>query len=450
MIRCAGSQTQRRRLNKMEADTRLVATVEGVLPARRSGVTLNLQSFWAIADQAIVSLGNFLTTIILARALTPDAYGLWSVIFGLILFLNVFPASLVNYPLSVRLAARDDSSSQLVKAALALTAILAVPQVLLLFTVSFLVAHSALGICAGLCLLLWQLQEATRRALMARLVFGKALATDAISYLGQAALVWLFAQKHSTSPEIAFAIIGLTCGVAGIAQLWCLKARWHDDFKLREHAKEFWATGRWVLGLNVVASFNVQAGPWALFLFRGPAEAAGFQAVANLLGVSHPIKLSLGNFLVPAVARVRASRGLAAARRVALTQSTQAAVLLLPLILGLLIAPGTFLGLVYGGTSPYVLLVWPLRLLALSYVVSYWALATRFFLIAVESRNRTQFVFEISWSVLFFALFIPLTLRWGLSGAIVATGISQGARLITNLMLMRLVKIPEQLSTVIE
>src|SRR4030095_3337931 len=103
----------------MQADTRFVGTVQGSLPVGRGlGLTLNLQSFWAIADQGIVSLGNFLTTIILARALTPDAYGLWSVIFGLILFLNVFPSSLVNYPLSVRLAARDDSSGQLVKAAL--------------------------------------------------------------------------------------------------------------------------------------------------------------------------------------------------------------------------------------------------------------------------------------------------------------------------------------------
>jgi hypothetical protein len=65
-----------------------------------------------------------LTTIILARALTPAAYGLWSVIFGLILFLNVLPASLVIYPLTVRLAARDSiGDGSLVKAGLALTAL---------------------------------------------------------------------------------------------------------------------------------------------------------------------------------------------------------------------------------------------------------------------------------------------------------------------------------------
>ena len=106
----------------MEADNRIVEAIRGSWPARR-GLTLNLQSFWAIADQGVVSLGNFLTTIILARALTPAAYGLWSVIFGLILFLNVFSASLINYPLSVRLAARDDSAGHLVNAALTLTAL---------------------------------------------------------------------------------------------------------------------------------------------------------------------------------------------------------------------------------------------------------------------------------------------------------------------------------------
>jgi O-antigen/teichoic acid export membrane protein len=425
----------------MQADTRLVGTIQSSLPSGRGlGLALNLQSFWAIADQGVVSLGNFLTTIILARSLAPAAYGLWSVIFGLILFLNVLPASLVNYPLSVRMAARDDSSGQLVKAALGVTALLAVPQVLLLFTVSSLVAHSALGLSAGVCLLLWQLQETTRRALMARLVFGQALFTDAISYLGQAALVWLFAHKYRTSPEIAFAIMGFTCGLAGVAQLWFLGASWKGNVNLQKQAAEFWSIGRWVLGSNLLANFNIQAGPWALFLLRGPAAAAGFQAVSNLLGVSHPIMLSLGNYLVPAVARVRAKLGVLQARRVALSQSTQAGLLLLPLILGLLILPRPLLGLVYGTASSYVALDWPLRLLALTYVLTYWAMAIRFFLIAVESRNRAQFLFELSWSVLFIVLLIPLTLRWGVAGAILATGLSQGAKLASNLVLMRQVK----------
>ena len=423
----------------MEADTRILGTIQSAQPKGRSpGHTLSYQGFWAIADQGVVSLGNFLTTIILARALTPAAYGLWSVIFGSILFLNVLPASLIIYPLSVRFAAREDSSAgQLVFAALALTALLAVPQLLILFSASVLVAHSGLGAWAGLCLLVWQLQETTRRALMARLAFGTAVWTDAISYLGQAAVVFMLARAGHLSPEIAFAVMGLTCGVAGIAQLWFLRAPWNGRLELRNHAQMFWATGRWVLGSNLLANFNIQAGPWALFLLRGPADAAGFQAVGNLLGVSHPVMLSLGNFLVPAVAKVRARRGLLAARRLALSQSTQAAMLLLSLVLLLFILPRPLLGLFYGTASPYVLLDWPLRLLALTYVLTFWAMAIRFFLIAVEGRNRAQFLFELLWSVFFLILLVPLTLRWGVAGAIVATGLSQGGKLASNLFLMR-------------
>jgi hypothetical protein len=132
------------------------------------------------------------------------------VIFGLILFLNVLPASLIIYPLTVRLAAREGIvDSSLVKAGLALTALLAAPQILILLAASLLVAHTGLGACAGFCLVAWQLQETTRRSLMARLAFGTALCTDAISYLGQAAVVWLCAREGHLSPEIAFPV-GLT------------------------------------------------------------------------------------------------------------------------------------------------------------------------------------------------------------------------------------------------
>jgi O-antigen/teichoic acid export membrane protein len=99
-----------------------------------------LQGFWAIADQGVVSLGNFLTTIILARTVSPQEYGVWTVTYGLILFLNVLPASLITYPLIVRLASHnEDSAGQLIVAALALTTLLALPQMLVLFCVSSLI-----------------------------------------------------------------------------------------------------------------------------------------------------------------------------------------------------------------------------------------------------------------------------------------------------------------------
>ena len=90
----------------MEADTKFAPAVERSGLQRLGGEqSLTLQGFWAIADQGIVSLGNFLTTIILARTVSPHEYGVWTGNFRFdFLFLNVLPASLVTYPLMVRLA----------------------------------------------------------------------------------------------------------------------------------------------------------------------------------------------------------------------------------------------------------------------------------------------------------------------------------------------------------
>lgn len=427
----------------MEAGNHIAGTVPGATRARLTReLSLDSRVLWAIADQGVVSLGNFLTTIIMARTVSPTAYGVWAVVFGLILFLNVVPASLVSYPLSVRMASLDDlGAGRLVFAALGLTAWLAVPQVLILFAAAFLIGGPRLAVWASLGLVLWQIQETTRRALMARLAFRAAICTDAISYLGQAVLCWFLAREGQLSPGIGFGVIGLTSAVAAIAQLCMLRLPLNRGINLRQSASAFWTGSRWILGSNLVGTFSIQAVPWAIFFLLGPIPAAGYQAIANLVGVSHPIMLSLGSFLIPTVARTRVTQGMGAARRIAFRQTVQAGLLLLPYMLALMVLPRPLLTLFYGGNSSYILIEGPLRLLAFTYLLTYCALATKFFLNALETRNRAQFLIDLSSCALLGALLIPLTLRFGLPGAIIASGLSLAARLACNATLVRQVNI---------
>ena len=422
----------------MEAGTRIAIANEGSwLRSWGRRHSLDVQGFWAIADQGVVSLGNFLTTIILARSVSLQAYGVWTVIFGLILFLNVFHSSLITYPLSVLLASRDDADmGQLVVASLALTALLVLPQALVLIGVSYLIGGSALALWASVALLFWQLQETTRRALMARLTFRTTLFTDAISYLGQAGVIWLLARNGKLSPEAGFAVIGLTCGVAAVVQVIFLPVRVTAGIHLQDWARSFWRTGHWVLGSNLVTNFSIQAVPWALFLFRAPADAAGFQAISNLVGVSHPIMLSLGSIVIPAAARAHAKDGLQAARRVALRHATQGGLLLLPYVAALLIFPRQLLGLFYGSSSPYVALDSALRLLTVLYALHYVSLSLKFLLNALE-KNRPHFVVESFASLLLAGLVVPLVLWFGLLGALIATGAWIAARVTGNSFIVR-------------
>lgn len=425
----------------MEAETIIAPVHERSWLARLSRRrSIEFQGFWAIADQGVVSLGNFLTTIIVARAVSPGVYGIWTVIFGLILFLNVLHGSLITYPLSVRLASLDDADGgQLVVASLGLTALLALPQALVLFGASFLIGGPALGLWAILGLLCWQLQETTRRVLMARLAFRTALITDAISYLGQAGVLWLLARNGKLTPEIGFAVIALTCGVAAVVQLSFIRVRLTTPIRLGYWARSFWTTGYWVLGSTLVTNFSIQVVPWALFLFRGPVEAAGFQAISNLLGVAHPIMLSLGNIVVPAAARAHMKEGLFAARRVAMRHAAQGGLLLLPYVAALLILPRQLLGLFYGSNSPYLALDSALRLLTVIYALHYISLSLKFLVNALE-KNRPQFVTELCGSLLLAGLIVPLVLWFGLPGAIVAIGVWLATRLTGNLIILRRVE----------
>jgi O-antigen/teichoic acid export membrane protein len=271
--------------------------------------------------------------------------------------------------------------------------------------------------------------------------FRTTLFTDAISYLGQAGVLWFLARNGKLSSEVGFAVIALTCGLAAVIQVTRLgvRVRATRGISLREWARSFWKAGNWVLGSNFLANFSLQAVPWALFLFRGPAEAAAFQAISNLLGVSHPIMLSLGNIIVPAAALAHVKRGFVAARRVALRHAAQGGLLLLPYVAALLIFPRPLLELFYGSGSPYVVLDSALRLLTVVYVLNYFSLTLKFLLNALE-KNRLQFVVELGGSLLLVGLVVPLVLWFGLLGAILVTGLGLATRLASNVVILRHVK----------
>jgi O-antigen/teichoic acid export membrane protein len=428
----------------MQADSKLPSALDARLVkssgGRRSRLwnLLEVKGAWAIGDQAVVSLGNFLTTIILARSFSPEVYGIWTVLFSFILFLNVIHASLITYPLTIKATTLDEPGMrQLVNGSLSLTIILTVPLGLALCGAAWLIEQPLLGLWGWLALFFWQLQEITRRALMARLAFRKALFSDAISYLGQAALVWMLAQTGRLSPDRCFIIVAATCGMAALVQALMLGLlRSAARFEFRSLIGNFWQAGRWVLWSNVATNFSIQVVPWSLFLIRGAGDAAGFQAVSNLLGVSHPIMLSLGNIIIPAAALARARGGMRAARRVAIVYASQGGLLLLPYFVALVLFPRQLLSLFYSARSPYLELDGALRLFAIAYLFYYFSLVLKFLLNALE-KNRSQFIAELVSSLLLAIMIVPLVFAYGLMGGLVATGLWLCARFISNAIILR-------------
>ena len=63
---------------------------------------------WTLVDQGVVSSGNFLLNVLLARTLSEEDYGEFALFLGAIFILRTIDYSLISYPLSVRLCVASD------------------------------------------------------------------------------------------------------------------------------------------------------------------------------------------------------------------------------------------------------------------------------------------------------------------------------------------------------
>ena len=94
--------------------------------AARRYRTNGKKAFWILSDQGVVSLGNFLTQLMLARHLGLKQLGVYAILYELTLFLNSMQASMVLFPLIIRGAVADKQKlSRLAGRALVLTIVLA-------------------------------------------------------------------------------------------------------------------------------------------------------------------------------------------------------------------------------------------------------------------------------------------------------------------------------------
>ncbi len=423
-----GEATAIARLESSLARSRLA---RGLARLRRWGLGLAL---WSLVDQGVVSLGTFLLGLVLARSLPPAEYGVYALVWGALLFLRGFHTSLVTYPLSVDWAKTEQGKRKvLVGGSLALTVALGLPLMAGAAVATVAIGRPTLAPWAMAALLAGHFQETTRRALMAGLRHRATVPGDAVSYLGQVAGIWAVTGSWRLSVEAAFAAMALTSLVAGCLQLRQLGVPTLETRELRALVTRCWELGRWLALATLLAALATQAFPWALGLAHSPAEAARYQAAANLLGATHPILFGLGNLLVPMVAQVQVAGGLAACRRVVISRGLMGALVVGPYLATLLIWPEEVLRLVYGAGSPYLSLKIALRLFVLAYAVMYLAQLAVSLLLGLGQSRASLWVTAASVAAAVVPG-LPLAIFLGNTGAVLGLSLSRCAGLIVALV----------------
>ena len=327
--------------------------------------------FWSVVDQGAVSAGNFLTTILLARSLVPAEYGIYALLFALMLTMYGFHSALVSYGLSLQGAAKSEGDLRpLAGGSLVLTGGLGLALGAATGAVAVIFHRASAAPWILLALLFWLLQETTRRALMARLRHQDAVWGDAMSYLGQVVCIGYLFVEHKLTLNMAFAVMAATSAAAAVLQAAQLKLTLPHFRGALRLVPGFWSAGRWVLLANIAQAFVGQTLLWFLALL-GTAEVALFQSLVNVLRVTNPVMFSVGNVLLPAVAAGEWEKQGALALSTTRRYGLQGALLLSPYCAAVFVAPGLVLRLFYGAGSAYAGLGFELRILILGYVFAY-------------------------------------------------------------------------------
>ncbi|MGJ4941589.1 hypothetical protein ACQR1W_13530 [Bradyrhizobium sp. HKCCYLS1011] len=348
---------------------------------------------WTLVDQGVVSLGNFLLNVLLARTLSQEEYGEFALFLGAIFILRNIDYSLISYPLSVRLCvASDEERASLLGNTILLAATLAVVLVVVMVLGTTLLKVDNIVLPACLCYLCWQAQETSRRCLLADFLYRAAVAGDGIAFVGQSVLIGLLAWLDAISLPVTLYIMSLTFGVGAIVHASKLRFAWPDVAEARRLARDYLSIGKWSLINYWLVLARFQLFPWVLAAVAGTAATASLQAGLNIANMMNPIIMGIGNAIPQVAAHAYRTGGAIGASRAALGYVLFGLGPMLLISAVAVLMPELLLRMAYGSSSPYLAVAPALQLLAVAGVLDYVAEMISKTLLGVEAGKLASLV----------------------------------------------------------
>jgi O-antigen/teichoic acid export membrane protein len=380
------------------------------------------RSFWALADQGIVSLGNFGVVVLLGKAFASrmDQAGDFYTLFDLMIFLNGLQGAFIVYPLTVRCAAADDQTLGRTTSLSLLMTLLGWPIMAgaMLATALAWKIPLSIGFWSAVAILFWQIQETTRRALMAHLRFREAMFGDLFSYLGQIGAMIVLWKLEKLTLVTLFQAMAITSGAAALLQAGQVRPRLIRWLDIRQFSAECWRLGRWMLVGNLT---NFALGPlftWNMRFWVGDQMLGIYNQVNNVLRFANPLMASIASVITPQAAKAYQSEDLDEARRGTLRIAALGGMILAPYLLLVFVFPETALRLMYqSNATEYLPWARILQIAVFATGVTYLCTMTGVFLTAVE-RTKQATVGQIIFCLAFLLIAMPLVAQWGLYGGV--------------------------------
>jgi O-antigen/teichoic acid export membrane protein len=385
-------------------------------------------AFWTLVDQGVISLGTFVLNLLLARQLDVSEYGTFALLLGGYFFVQHFNASLIYYPLMMRLArGREERTSDLIFTAVVFTTASSLTFSAIVAAGLCAFGRPDIAAAAALYLVLWQLQDVLRRSLLAEFRHQAATLGDGITYMGAAGAAALLASYHSLSLVTAlFAMAGM-CGLAIVVQAI---QRFPIFLGMKEPQallRTFLMHGKWAFANGVTLIATIQIFPWALAMLDGQAAVAEFQAALNIANVANPIAFGLCSLILPAVAQAYEEDSIQVAWRAAKTYIVIGAALLSLYVVPVMFVPRAALFLFYGPDSPYANLHLAVPIMVFAVAINSIVDMMSAFLYGVKAAKRAFWMNGLSLGVA--ALLSPLVGSEGVAACALALAAAKTIRL---------------------
>jgi O-antigen/teichoic acid export membrane protein len=320
----------------------------------RSGLA---HGFWVAGDQAVVSLANFLSTVIVGRVCGQEEMGIYGLAVSIFWLAAAIPNALVWTPYTSRAAGltprrRAIFAGSVTSHALAVAAVFSV----VLLSLSLLPLAGAIDSdwFAAMCIalvpftIMMMLREHIRRINLADLASRELLAIDLPIALLQMGLLLLLAKLGKLSAATALVAVAIASCVAIV---WLVLNRDRFTFR-RRHAAIHWSHnqqfGRWLLFVSLAWLLGDSSYRWLVGSIHGLAALGQFSAAQSMVLALNPLLLTVNNLAQALSASALARGGIVELRRAAVRGT-----LLLFVVAGvgfacLAVIGGTLVELVFG------------------------------------------------------------------------------------------------------
>ncbi|MDK2743957.1 MAG: hypothetical protein NDI90_13665 [Nitrospira sp. BO4] len=261
----------------------------------------------SILDQGVVSLSNFLTSVVAARTLTLDEFGIFSLFYvTLLVFLGIQNA-LISGPVRVFGVAKNGSQDPgyfetqcwLQLALGGLTSLLSAGML-----VSGTFGSSSLGVSFPLCVFFVQLQELARTILATKLSVVSLLSLDLWTHCGRLLLLGILALTDRLTTNTLFLGIAIPSALAAGAFLFPYRSLPFGRLDLLSRSFENWAYGKWILVEALAYAVSSQLYLYLTALIIDARSAGALNAALAVLNLINVLLSGVMGFAIP-VARDR-------------------------------------------------------------------------------------------------------------------------------------------------